>query len=603
MKCIQRTSITVLFLALCVGISACSLKPENKNGTTVTISIPAKSKTGQMRVGGDITSIANMSGIPSSISDFACFGVNITGPGIPEFAFGGTHKPTACPGSGTPYFGIIGGLVPASSGGTLTVNVPAGADRLIQVFGIRSSIGCPPIMDIVDSGPGGQDTMGEPFEIGTFRGSISGPTTVDVNVSYNSSAPKQMSCDEGVYGGVRLEVPIEMLAGTIGSDLAGFDRVFEKTRTRLNTNDYDGTVSYSFEIVAMNIDASPTSVTLVDSANNPVPGGTITLTPSMASNSRFIAQFFPPAGYNKYAVKIYGISGVTNQVKITQARILVRQSNATKTNLFFPLVTDSHSATADYQDNVSAFVNASGTYTNDGKFILFKKENSQFSQIASVNPWILEVVQYASTSTGCSRLYQNQTANAVGGGAPVEVCASSPAITHGEISFPDNATNFTDYSLFEMKTINNGTDSKLFRAGIWLRLENLAHGEVHYQVSRHAMLAPSTPLDNTYQRTVINWNWFSYPTYFHVVSASSTAAGAGFTGYIYSLGANDTDSIGTLVTGSDVLVTLTNANEKYRYRSPISFNLAAGDRVKFRTDTTGLSKDIAASFFVVKFHR
>jgi len=457
------------------------------------------------------------------------------------------------------------------------------------------------VMDIVNSGSGGN--VSEPYELGTFRGAISGPTTVNVNVSYNPSNPKQMSCDHGMSQGLNLEVPIEMMVGNIGSDLSGVDRVFEKTRTRLDTSDYDGAVSYFFEVIASNTFASPIGVQLVDSANNPVPGGTISVPASTTPDTRFRVQFTPSAGYNKYAVKIYGAGGVVNYLKLNQARILVKQVNASKTNLYFPLLTDTYNATSDYAGTTSVYYNTLGSYQNNAKFIAFKKANSNFSQIATGSPWILETVMSSTTLSSCAQLYQNTTVNVVGGGSPIQTCVSSTTPTQAETVFTDTEANFTDNTDFELKTKNLGSGADIYRAGLWLRLENISYGEAHYLVSRHVLLAPSTPHDNTYQRTFIDTSAFTNPSFYHDVAASGTTAATSFTGYFNTLGANDTDAAGSQVSGSGVLTTMTLANTKYRYRSSAAFSITSGDRLKSTTDTTGLSKDIAGMFFVVRFQR
>lgn len=82
---------------------------------------------------------------PSTISGFTCLGVNIVGPGIPDSSMNPTPDLSTVisgmlAGQSCGYRGVIAGPILPVSGSypasELTLTVPSGANRLIQVFGI-----------------------------------------------------------------------------------------------------------------------------------------------------------------------------------------------------------------------------------------------------------------------------------------------------------------------------------------------------------------------------------------------------------------------------------------------------------------------------------
>ena len=83
-------------------------------------------------------------GVPSSLSDFNCFGVLVSGPGIqadPRFQ---------CP-STTDSLGEFGGFA-STKNGSVNISVSQGTSRLFQVFGYKGS-SCPSL-DQVLTAPG-----------------------------------------------------------------------------------------------------------------------------------------------------------------------------------------------------------------------------------------------------------------------------------------------------------------------------------------------------------------------------------------------------------------------------------------------------------------
>ena len=100
------------------------------------------------------------------------------------------------------------------------------------------------------------------------------------------------SPDDGAVTGMDLEVPIEILdapravpnnAGPLAQTLFTFDR-----------DAYDGTVAYSFEVIASNDDTAPFNVDLIDTSTSTI-RGTATISQTGAMNVRKRAESSTPA--------------------------------------------------------------------------------------------------------------------------------------------------------------------------------------------------------------------------------------------------------------------------------------------------------------------
>jgi hypothetical protein len=77
---------------------------------------------------------------PTSVSGFDCLFVNVIGEGIGAWE---DNKNKVGLESQFSYIGAYSGLISVVSGGTATVEVPNGIDRIVQVVGAKSAVGCP----------------------------------------------------------------------------------------------------------------------------------------------------------------------------------------------------------------------------------------------------------------------------------------------------------------------------------------------------------------------------------------------------------------------------------------------------------------------------
>jgi hypothetical protein len=118
-----------------------------------------------------------------------CYALNVKGPGImPD-----PRLPCADPSKG---MGAFAGFVSASES-EMQLMVPAGPDRVVQLIGIESTVGCPDLNTILDLGvQNGINGMGEPYEIGTVTTDIFDDTAVTIVANFESST-KAFGCGGG----------------------------------------------------------------------------------------------------------------------------------------------------------------------------------------------------------------------------------------------------------------------------------------------------------------------------------------------------------------------------------------------------------------------
>jgi hypothetical protein len=164
-----------LSLAFLILVTGCSLKSPSSL-QKVRISIPSSSNRSLVR---NPQAVAMTMASPTALSDFTCYGVKVTGPGIAD-----DSRMGCSPADGV---GIIGGLVPAT-GGTVDLLVPSGTDRRVVVFGVQSSEGCASMNDILNRPPASRFVnFGNFYSLGESTVAISDDTTVNVTVAFTGS--------------------------------------------------------------------------------------------------------------------------------------------------------------------------------------------------------------------------------------------------------------------------------------------------------------------------------------------------------------------------------------------------------------------------------
>ncbi len=382
---------------------------------------------------------------------------------------------------------------------------------------------------------------------------------------------------------VNLEVPITMLGKGLSSE-NGVDRIFSRTQTQLTTTDYDGTVTYSFEVIALNSDAVNRSVELVDALGITM----ASISVSSASAIRQRVAFTPNAGQDFYRIRVEGTT-VDDQLIVHTARMIVKQVGATKTRIYIPLLQAAHVSNATGYAQSDVFC-AAAQCENNGAYVLnspgaagdiiWAKNSSIWKTLSGATPWTFEATLYdGNASTGKVSLVNNTTSTRV---AATELTESnSPGkFTYHSVDFADNAANFTDGSEFSVRSMDTAANFvAVDHAGLWVRLSNLQQGEVYYPVSTYAFYFGGLV---TQQRVLYDASLFSNPlAYFEANGYGDLSQVVD----LYNHGTNDSGSGGaSAIVGSTL--TFNNTGEKVRQRSA-ALTLTSGDRYLMNSNGSG----------------
>jgi hypothetical protein len=182
-----------------------------------------------------------------------------------------------------------------------------------------------------------------------------------------------------VTAGLNLEVPIDMVDHGLEAPTGTGTTNFNRSRIFLDADHYDG-ATYYFEIVAKNTDSSAKSVyfrrttsTATDHATITVPAGTANFT-----RYRVSLSVNPLAGKNEYLVRLTQTTSAA-QLIVSAARVIVQQTNATKTRIQIPLVQKEHDLYANGAGRVDTTTSNSYTQGDEDKYSLWMKDSRTIS--------------------------------------------------------------------------------------------------------------------------------------------------------------------------------------------------------------------------------
>lgn len=356
------------------------------------------------------------------------------------------------------------------------------------------------------------------------------------SVSFRSSA----------LSGLNLMVPIEMIDLGVGSLTTTV--TFNRSSTTLDTNAYNGTVSYYFEVVAANSETSLSrGVDLIG------PSGTVKATLSIPASSpqtlyRIGTPWTPDTATGTYKIRLAGTTSGGNLI-VSAARILVKQVGATSTRIHIPLTTTNSNSTGSDASGLTGTVPGGttnySTFGSAGHSCFWKKYGANFSGLAAGNAWTLET--YAS-ATGGELLLKLAVMSSTGSVVTASEISHNNTATLRSVNFADGATNFTNGTTFTMAGLVGPTTTagKVFKAGLWVRLDNLYMTEVYHRVSESNASVGGTAVANGAQRTWIDSTLFSSPTFYFDTAAKLGLNGTG-TIDLMDNGATDTGTAGSSV--------------------------------------------------------
>jgi hypothetical protein len=402
------------------------------------------------------------------------------------------------------------------------------------------------------------------------------------NMESSSARPSGQGGDDQTDDSqMRLEVPIEMTDTGLASSPT--PTVFSHTRTSFNAADYDGTVSFSFEITATNADSAARRVTLVDGAD--VVAAAITV-PANANAPVRLRGTFSPAGAANYRVALDATS-TANELRVYAVRVLVRQTGATKTRIYVPLIAGAANSPLNRDDSGAAVAKGAlgGLFDHaDPRFVaLWKKDGSAFSQLAVGTPYTLEAVLSTSmpaVTTATAALF-NFTRNQQVAGTELSTTSAVPELVSAD--FADSAANFTDADDMELRIKNSGggADAFVYRAGLWIRLENLAHAEVYYRYGRTETTGPDSGHRVwVWVMAMVDLSAFlSSAEVYNEVTGHASEPATPCSEKVFDIGSADSGTAGTAVSGSPLTF---NSSSPSRQRTS-GLNLHSGNRFMSET--------------------
>jgi fibronectin type 3 domain-containing protein len=345
---------------------------------------------------------------------------------------------------------------------------------------------------------------------------------VDALFAAGASSPDSSEASATALVTMNLQSAIELMDRGVASDQVPV--TFERTRTSLDTNAYDGTVTYGFEVVALNADAASYSVQLLDTSNVSV--ATLVVPANTYSPTRIRVVFTPTPGANEYRIALPA-STTLEALALLSGRIIVTQTNATKTKLYIPLLSSVQSPT---HDDAAAYFEStsSNAYGDLPSAMLYQRDTSSLATLADMNAWEFEAL--ASTTGGASgtvALYDLTAASIVD---DTETTISSTPIGLVRAPFNEGTLNFASinegdkYQVTVSCQTNCAANARtvIHKAGLWVTLSTLSKVEAIFRLSlrTNAMMT----YDQDQERTLIDLTKFSSPSvYFQATGAVSGA--------------------------------------------------------------------------------
>ncbi len=179
-----KTNDLIVLSFLC--LSGCSLAvPDSRS---ITISFPS-GLVANSRASLGPPHARSFDSPPETLANFNCFGINITGPGIRP-----NPNLSTCSTPGSVGAGLVAGLSDVGKD-SIVVDVPTGPARLIQLFAVQSSVGCPSVDEIMTT-PTLKAGMGSPYLLGSAIVDITADTVVSIQAQWDPANPVRVFCPD-----------------------------------------------------------------------------------------------------------------------------------------------------------------------------------------------------------------------------------------------------------------------------------------------------------------------------------------------------------------------------------------------------------------------
>lgn len=334
---------------------------------------------------------------------------------------------------------------------------------------------------------------------------------------------------------MNLQVPIELTDQGLSSSTTPV--LFERTRSTLDTSYYDGTVTYTFEINALNFDTNPVAASLIDKSGTSV--ASLMIAGNTTSPFRTKVVFAPTAGANEYRLQLDGTSSA-GLLRVLSARVLITQVNASRTRIYIPL-TGSNLGVNVGDASSPLEATSSMTYASLATATLFTRNTTALSNLADSNAWELETLAATyNGAIGTVAFYNESRGTWI---TETQGYVSGAGVALIRSPFPEGVVNFDstnegdNYGVSircEVGCLSGGV--RLYKAGLWATLTSLKHIEVFYRVGFGTSTSAQTVVDQ--ERTRIDLSSFSNGSAkFRAVGTANNGSSA--TLDLVSLGTND----------------------------------------------------------------
>jgi hypothetical protein len=347
-----------------------------------------------------------------------------------------------------------------------------------------------------------------------------------------------------------LVVPIEVLHHPIASALTA--TTWTSAAVIVDPNDFDGTPVYSFEIVARNTHAL--NDYSVDLMNGAAVVSSVVVPASTTVPTRIRQVFTATAAAATLRIATPATAAASDLILYT-ARILVKQTNATKTRIYFPMIGGSATIAPTTLNTYTLWGETNQVMTGSGYGRIFRKTTGAWATIPAGNSWRSEIsVVSSAVSRPClTQIYNRSTGLPVTGS---NTSSTSITLIHTSVSFSNAAVNFDDGDLFEIRirTSNGSVHScRIANANLSVRLTGLTKAEIPHRLSYYQSLVGAASTQQNLSRHSIVPSDYSYSKFFYESDGVSTVAD---NANVVELSRNTVEdaSAGTAVSGSSTVV-------------------------------------------------
>jgi len=312
-------------------------------------------------------------------------------------------------------------------------------------------------------------------------------------------------------GFVNLQVVVE-LTDTSMQSLSSVALTFERSRTTFDTSYYDGTVSYELEVVAQNFDSVSRDISLVD--NSGVSVGSVVVPSGLTGPTRIKVAVSPNVGFDVYRLRLEQ-TGADFDLSLLSAKLLVNQIGATRTRLYFPLLSSDQPASSD-DGLVSVYETSSETYDSNVSVQPFERRIASLERVVDYNAWELETVVSTTGVAEGMFVFQNMNTGLSIDTTETRFVGLNPTVA--SVPIDENILNFAtgnegDFYKVDLRCeYNCGTGVvKLHKAGLWVELENLSKARVVNRIHTNVGAQTSTA-DIVDTRVLFDASRYSSPT-------------------------------------------------------------------------------------------